>query len=246
MKLISFIITATLLFSCSVNKKEQKPELISIEINSEWKFKQADKKEWLPATVPGTVHTDLLNNGKIEDPYYRLNEKKQQWIDKIDWEYQTSFIIGPEIMAKNNISLYFKGLDTYADVYLNDNKILSGDNMFREWEVNCKEFIKKGENSLRVYLTSPIKIGLEHLEANGYPLPAANDQSENGGLENKKVSIFTRKAGYHYGWDWGPRLVTSGIWRPVFLEAWDNVKIKNFYIVQNNVSEKAAELTARF
>ena len=246
MKLIALLVAATVFFSCSENKKDQKSELISIEINSEWKFKQADKEEWLPATVPGTVHTDLLNNGKIEDPYYRLNEKKQQWIDKIDWEYQTSFNVGSEIMAKNNISLNFKGLDTYADVYLNDNKILSGDNMFREWEVNCKEFIKEGENSLRVYLTSPIKIGLEKLEANGYPLPAANDQSENGGLENKKVSIFTRKAGYHYGWDWGPRLVTSGIWRPVFLKAWDNAKIENLYIVQNNVSEKAAELTARF
>lgn len=246
MKLITILLAATVLFSCSDINEDQNSELISIEINSEWKFKQADKEEWLPATVPGTVHTDLLSNGKIDDPYYRLNEKKQQWIDKIDWEYQTFFDVGYEIMAKSNISLDFKGLDTYADVYLNDHKILSADNMFREWEVNCKEFIKEGENSLRVYLTSPIKIGLEKLEANGYPLPAVNDQSENGGLENKKVSIFTRKAGYHYGWDWGPRLVTSGIWRPVFLKAWDNTKIKNLYIVQNNVSEKLAEMTAWF
>ncbi|MQY80488.1 MAG: glycoside hydrolase family 2 protein [Bacteroidetes bacterium] len=245
-KQILFLLAVTVIFSCSVKKKDQNSELISIEINSNWKFKQADKYEWLPATIPGTVHTDLLNNGKIEDPYYRLNEKDQQWIDKADWEYQTTFNVTSGIMAKNNIWLEFMGLDTYADIYLNGQKILTADNMFREWRVDCKEFLRKGENVLRVYLASPIKIGLEKLEANGYGLPAVNDQSENGELGDKKVSVFTRKAGYHFGWDWGPRLVTSGIWRPVFLKAWNKTRIENLYIVRNEVSDMSAKMTAEF
>ena len=245
-KQIIFLLAVTVFFSCSEKEKNQNSELISIEINSNWKFKQADKYEWLPATIPGTVHTDLLNNGKIEDPYYRVNEKDQQWIDKADWEYQTTFNVTSGIMAKNNIWLEFMGLDTYSDVYLNDQKILTADNMFREWKVDCKEFLRKGENVLRVYLASPIKIGLEKLEANGYGLPAVNDQSENGELGDKKVSVFTRKAGYHFGWDWGPRLVTSGIWRPVFLKGWNKIRIENLHIVRNEVSDMSAKMTAEF
>ena len=67
--------------------------------------------------------------------------------------------------------------------------------------------------------------GLELLEASPYTYPAVNDQSENGGIGDKKVSVFTRKAGYHYGWDWGPRFVTSGIFRPVVLKAWNQARI---------------------
>lgn len=75
-----------------------------------------------------------------------------------------------------------------------------------------------------------------------YQYEAGNDQSENGGVFNKKVSVFARKAGYHYGWDWGPRLVTSGIWRPVYVEAWDNARINDVFIRQPEVSKSRASL----
>ena len=178
----------------------------------------------------------------IEDPFYRLNEKQQQWIDKVDWEYQASFILSEDILRKQHIELVFEGLDTYADVFLNDTLILTADNMFRTWRIDCKPYLKP-ENNLHIVLKSPIKIGLQKLDDLGYQLPADNDQSENGGLGKQRVSIFTRKAGYHFGWDWGPRLVTSGIWRPISIEAWSQARIEDAQIIQNQLDNENANLT---
>ncbi|MBN2088318.1 glycoside hydrolase family 2 protein [candidate division KSB1 bacterium] len=220
--------------------------LVKIELIKNWQFHQVGENEWLPAEVPGTVHTDLLKNKKIGDPFYRTNESDQQWIDKVDWEYRTTFSIDADLLSKKNIRLIFKGLDSYADVFLNGHQLFSANNMFREWTADCKSVLRKGENVLTIYFHSPVKIDLPKLEGLGYQLPAVNDQSENGGLGDKKISVFARKAGYHYGWDWGPRLVTSGIWRPVFLEAWDEARIENIQYVQNHISREKAELTAVF
>lgn len=213
------------------------------ELNEGWKFRQARLTNWYPAHVPGVVHTDLLANGIIEDPFFRLNERGLQWIDKEDWIYETRFTLSPEMEAKQNIRLDFKGLDTYADVYLNDRKILSADNMFRQWQVDIKEHLQPGENTLKIYFHSPLKIDIPQWDSLPFQYEAGNDQSENGGVFDKKVSVFARKAGYHYGWDWGPRLVTSGIWRPVYIEAWDNLRIENIHIVSSQVSEKSAKIS---
>ena len=212
------------------------------ELNEGWKFKQARLSNWYPATVPGVVHTDLMDNKIIEDPFFRLNERGMQWIDKEDWIYQTTFQLTPEMMGRENIDLIFKGLDTYADVYLNEKKILEANNMFREWKTSIKPDLKPGENVLKIYFHSPIKVDIPKWDALPYQYEAGNDQSENGGVFNKKVSVFARKAGYHYGWDWGPRLVTSGIWRPVYVEAWDNARINDVFIRQPEVSKSRASL----
>lgn len=236
---------AAIFVSCQTS-----PESLSIkkEILADWEFKQAGTNEWMSATVPGTVHTDLMANGKIEDPFFRLNELDQQWIDKVDWEYRTTFIADEELLKKGRIELCFDGLDTYAQVKLNGTEVLSADNMFRTWKVDVKEALKPGENELHVLLKSPIKEGLKLHDANDFVYPGAeNDQAERGQVEGKKrVSIYTRKAGYHYGWDWGPRLVTSGIWRPVTLHAWDLARIEDLQIVQNKVEEDLATFTAVF
>jgi len=240
-------------------------EVHTENISSGWKFRQVPGKEniarlasvsnrdgvWLDATVPGTVHTDLLAAGKIGDPYFRTNEKGLQWIDKTDWEYKTSFTVSRGTASNKNIILRFEGLDTYATVFLNGVQILSADNMFRIWEVDVKKIIRTGTNELVIQFKSPITVGLEKLEKLGYSLPASNDQSENGGVGDKRVSVFTRKAGYHFGWDWGPRLVTSGIWRPVKLIAWSGLRITDMFVEQNetNISNESkgqpVKLTAK-
>lgn len=213
-------------------------------INEGWKFRQARLHNWYNATVPGVVHTDLIDNAIIEDPFFRLNERAVQWIDKEDWIYETTVVGEDKVLESSNQFLVFKGLDTYADVYLNDSLILKADNMFREWEVDVKGILKKGDNKLRVYFHSPVKIDMPKWEKLPYQLKSNNDQSENGGLLDRKIGIFARKAGYHYGWDWGPRLVTSGIWRPVYLEAWNDVKIENVQLIQNNVNSSSAKLSS--
>lgn len=210
-----------------------------------WTFKQVRGNNWYPATVPGVVHTDLMDNKIIEDPFYRLNERGVQWVDKEDWEYKKTLNVSPDVFDKDNIELDFKGLDTYADVYLNDSCILKADNMFREWTVNVKKLLKKEGNELRIYFNSPIKVDMPKFDALKYPLEAGNDQSENGGVFDKKVSVFARKAGYHYGWDWGPRLVTSGIWRPVYLVGWNDARIDNIQYIQEKVTSKRADIKTR-
>lgn len=219
-------------------------EVFKQHIHENWMFKQARLNNWYKADVPGVVHTDLMANGIIEDPFYRLNERAVQWIDKEDWIYETEFTGHDKIVTRENQQIVFKGLDTYADVYLNDSLILKANNMFLEWKTNVKGILKAGKNKLKVYFHSPVKIDMPKWEALPYQLKADNDQSENGGLLNRKIGIFARKAGYHYGWDWGPRLVTSGIWRPVYLEAWDNIKIENVHIIQKEVSSERANLTS--
>ena len=219
---------------------------IERRLTAPWQFRQADTNDWLAATVPGTVHTDLLTNRKIQDPFYRTNERDQQWIDKKDWEYRTTLTVDAATLKRDHVELVFAGLDTYADVYLNDVLVLKADNMFREWTADIKAHAKPGANALRVYFRSPINEGLKRLDAFGFIPPASNDQSENGGLGDKRVSVFTRKAGYHYGWDWGPRFVTSGLWRPVSLRAWNAARISDLNIVQDSVSKDVAHLTAVF
>ena len=219
--------------------------LIQQEINQGWSFKQVRGNNWYPATVPGVVQTDLMDNQIIEDPFFRLNERAIQWVDKEDWEYKTTLKVDDELYNKDNIELDFKGLDTYADVYLNDSCILKANNMFREWKVDVKGLLKKEENELRVYLHSPIKVDLPKYKDIPYPIEAGNDQSENGGIFDNKLSVLVRKAGYHYGWDWGPRIVTSGIWKPVYLVGWNDAKIDNIHYIQSNVSAKKADIKAR-
>lgn len=215
---------------------------IQFEINQGWRFKQVRLSNWYPATVPGVVHTDLLDNDIIEDPFFRLNERGLQWIDKEDWIYETTFDLPKDLYNKKNIQILFNGLDTYADVYLNDEKILAANNMFRRWTVGVKGLLKEDKNILRVYFHSPIKVDITKWDALPFPYMGGNDQSENGGVFDKKLSVLARKAGYHYGWDWGPRLVTSGIWRPVIVEAWDNARIENIQIIQEKVSAKEAKV----
>ncbi|CAM3477560.1 beta-mannosidase [Marinicrinis lubricantis] len=210
-----------------------------------WKFKESKDDQWRLAHVPGCVHTDLLRHGIIPDPFYGTNERELQWIDKADWEYEAHFDVPDDVMEHSRVSLVFDGLDTYADVFLNGEKVLSADNMFRSWKLDdAKGKLKPQGNVLRVYFRSPVAEDIPKLKALGYALPASNDQSEAGGLGDQKISVFARKAPYHYGWDWGPRFVTSGIWREVRLEAWSNVRITDLFIRQDRVTTNAAELTA--
>src|SRR3989449_552800 len=202
-----------------------------------WQFRQVGKDAWVQATVPGCVHTDLLNNKLIEDPFYRDNEQKQQWIGKTDWEYQTTLNATVELLRYEQIELVFEGLDTYANVFLNDASLLNADNMFRTWRVDCKRLLKPGANTLRIRFRSPINEVLPIMAKMKYELPASNDQGE-------KTSPHTRKAPYQYGWDWGPRFVTSGIWRPVYLEAWDIARIADLHILPGEIRANLAKLTA--
>ncbi|MFW5753420.1 MAG: glycosyl hydrolase 2 galactose-binding domain-containing protein, partial [Marinilabiliaceae bacterium] len=225
------------LFSCQ-DKVEKTP--VEMSIHEDWEFSQAGEDDWMPARVPGTVHQDLMDNDVIEDPHFRMNEDDVQWVEEEDWEYRTTFQVDDSLLQESDVvALQFEGLDTYADVYVNDEKVLEANNMFRGWNVNVKEYLEGGDNELRVYFHSPVEEGMKKLEALDYPIPATNEQAP----EDERTSVFTRKAPFHYGWDWGPRLVTSGIWRPVKLKAWNQAVIENVYVVTDEVDDEKAALS---
>jgi len=179
------------------------PPKTRVSLNDSWKFRRTGSAEWRPATVPGCVHTDLLKNKMIADPFYRDSEKTLQWIGKTNWEYQTTFDVSDQLLKRENIELVFDGLDTYAEVFLNDTRVLDANNMFRSWRVACKALLRPGANVLRIRFRSPINEVLPLMAKITYQLPASNDAGE-------QTSPYTRKAPYQFGWDWGPRFVTSG------------------------------------
>ena len=226
-----------LLYNCSNQNNE------TVEISENWTFKNNVDSFWLEASVPGDVHMDLLKNGLIEDPFYRLNEHDLQWIDKTDWEYKTEFDLSKKDINSHSLSLDFHGIDTYSSIYLNDSLIATTDNMFIGKTVDIKNLAKLGKNKLYVKLYSPINKGVQLHDSLGYDISSfnANDLAEIGKVEGRKrVSVFTRKAPYHYGWDWGPRLVTSGIWQPINIKKWNYFNIEDLYIRQESLNESAS------
>ena len=209
-----------------------------IELNGGWEFSQVGENKWYPATVPGVVHTDLLEQKQIADPYWENNEQKLQWIENKDWHYRTRFKISSSELKKQHVELVFEGLDTYAEVRLNDSLVLNADNMFRQWRIDIKRYLKDGENTLDIIFKSPISVNLPRYNQFPYTLPSGCETVET------KVYPYTRKAAYHFGWDWGPRFVTAGIWRPVRIETWGTARITNATCVTESISKKKAKLTA--
>lgn len=210
-------------------KEYKEPE--KMKLDKGWEFTQAGKGEWLSATVPGTVHQDLIDHGKLPNPFYGMNEKKVQWVENEDWIYKTSFQLTDEQLARDAALLNFEGLDTYADIYLNGSLLKRTDNMFVGYTLPVKEVLRKGENRLQVYFHSPIKQTLPQWETDGFEYPADNDHSDT------RVSIYSRKAPYSYGWDWGIRLATSGVWRPATLTFYDGACIEDYYVRQASVTK---------
>jgi beta-mannosidase len=201
---------------------------VNIDLHNDWQFKAVKNSIWQSATVPGNVHSDLLDHKIIEHPFIGTNEDSLQWVSETDWEYKTSFSIDKETLSKKHIALNFEGLDTYASVFLNDSLILNTDNAFREFVVDVKSALKP-KNKLRIVFERN-SISEEKEKAKlPYSLPEGN-------------RIFTRKAQFQYGWDWGPKLNTSGIWRPVTLSAWNDFKIENIYINQLTLNDTLSNL----
>ncbi|SFW58572.1 beta-mannosidase [Luteibacter sp. UNCMF366Tsu5.1] len=202
--------------------------------------------DWQPATVPGAVQTDLLALGRIGDPFWRDNEADLQWIGLSDWDYRLDFDVDAAMLKRGHVELVFDGLDTFADVEINGRMLLSADNMFRRWRVPVRDALHKGTNTLVVHFHSPIARLLPWLMRQPYSLPGEFDSSFGDEPKGKQTSNYVRKANYQYGWDWGPRYVTLGIWQPVRLESWDATRLADFHVAQKHVDADSAQLDAQF
>jgi len=223
-------------------------------IDSGWTFRLAsgsvqfsthpEAVAWHAAQVPGTVHTDLFASKLIPDPYVGAPEASLQWIGLADWEYRTRFDVPLAALQAARSELVFEGLDTFAEVWLNGEQVLSADNAFRSWHVPVQGKLHAKGNELRIVLHSPITRLLPQVQsmpdklAGNYPSPYGDEPPD------AMTANFVRKPGYHYGWDWGPRYVTAGIWKPVVLQSWNAVCIDNLQLRQDHVEEAGADIAA--
>lgn len=201
-----------------------------------WWFRQAGHDNWLPARVPGSNFTDLLRNGLIEDPFFGDNEPKLQWIEQEDWEYQFAFEVAAADLDADALELVFEGLDTYCAISLNGVPLFFARNMFCAHRIDCKGLLRPGANQLTLRFQSPVKAGAKRRAKEGFRYPAENDKTPD------KASVYVRKAPYHFGWDWGPKYVTSGVWRPVWLDVVRKGRIRECAHTIRSLSDERAEI----
>jgi len=202
----------------------------TFNLNGRWQFRAVDKygtlpphirgvTRWMRGTVPGTVHTDLLAGGEIPDPFFGTNELDVQWIDTQQWLYRRVFNMPKTVLEEDKIELVADGLDTYAEIRLNGKIIGKTSDMFIGHRFDVKRYLHAGENRIEVLFDSPT-VRSKIIERNNGALHVA--------LEPHRV--YVRKAQYSFGWDWGPKLTTSGIWRSISLEGYSDARLLDPYV----------------
>lgn len=202
--------------------------------SADWRFRDCSEDVWSAATVPGCVHTDLMALDKISDPYYGTNELDLQWIEERDWEYETTFDVSEALLASDKVELCADGLDTVATVWINEQKIASTDNMYIAHRWNVKKHLQSGKNTIRIRFGS----ALDYIRNNRTSFTPPVDH-----LDPVGNSVRIRKEPCQFGWDWGPRLVTAGIWRDIRLEAWSIASLDTFQVDQIHSDKGAVSLS---
>jgi len=217
------------------------PQQVSFSENlflqAQWQVSEFDPKrpgkrqQTIPAKVPGCVHTDLIRAGRIDHPFNGTNEVDCKWVEEKSWVYETlPFAVPQDVFSKDHLSLRFNGLDTYAKVELNGVTLLSADNAHRSWEAEVKGLLKPQGNVLTIVFESAVKRAQSLLLQLPYPLPGDS------------VRAVVRKPQFHFGWDWGPRIVTCGITKPIEWIAYDDARVSDIYFEQSHITEQEALL----
>ncbi len=210
--------------------KEPKSDIEHHYLFNNWTFTQEGDSLWMPATIPGTVQTDLLNLGKIPHPFKLNNEDSIQWISEKNWLYKTYFSVSEEVLLKQKHFLQFEGLDTYTSIYLNDSLLLKTNNAFRTWEIDVSDVLQT-KNELKVKILSTDSIEKKESEKITYELPEA-------------PRVFTRKPQFQYGWDWGPTIKTMGITKNISLVSYENIRFKDTFLKTISISDTLAQISA--
>jgi beta-mannosidase len=197
----------------------------SLSLSGSWTFREANTPHWLPATVPGSVHLELLALGRIPDPFVADNELQVQWVGERDWEYRRTFAADEALLAENQVWLVCDGLDTLADVSINGQLVGHGENMFQTYRWDVKPLLRAGENEIHIRFGGPItyvraKDAIRHM----------------GGVEQPGTP-YIRKAPCHFGWDWGPKLPPIGPWKDIRLEGYTQARLEDVYLRQRHTPE---------
>ncbi|MEI2690934.1 MAG: glycoside hydrolase family 2 protein [Anaerolineae bacterium] len=187
-----------------------------------WQFRQAGTEKWLPATVPGGVHTDLLALGRIPDPFVGDNERRVQWVAEADWEYRCQFAPSDDLLSQPHIWLVCDGLDTLASVRLNGHELGRTANMFRQYRWDVKPLLWAEGNELRIDFESTVRYAAQKQAAR--PMFGVSQAIPGG--------PHVRKAPCQFGWDWGPQLPPVGIWKDIRLQGFESARLADVHLRQ--------------
>ncbi len=199
-------------------------------LNGEWTFERVGGEEKGTAVVPGDIYKDLLDNRMIENPFYRDNELFLDWIGESDWSFTREFEVSRDFLGHDAVKLSCAGLDTLARVVINRSEVGVTENMFREWEWDVKSVLKRGRNTITIFFSSAMKYCREKGDKRKLPAWVPYDRN------------WIRKEQCNFDWDWGPKVVTCGIWRDIKLVAYNNARIDAIQILQAH-SKNTVELT---
>lgn len=195
-------------------------EILDIDLNLEG---------WMKAEVPGDVHSTLLKYGKIEDPFYSTNVEKCRWVEDKIWWYKSEFNFERDIMEDQVAELSFNGLDTYATIYLNGFQIGKHENMFTTASFDVTSKLLKGVNYIAIKFDSTISVtGKKDYDKMWYSY--------------NHNRVWARKSQMNFRWDWGPRIITVGIWKGVELQIYNLAKLDNVFVRTLNIENNSAEL----
>ncbi len=197
-------------------------------LHDAWEFRREGDTAWHRATVPGTIHTDLMAHAMIPDPFILDNESKVQWVGEETWIYRCRFDYTGRIQKDQKLEMVFEGLDTYASISLNNKKIGETNNMFRTWRFDVSHRLQ-ASNLLEIRFRPAKQEGRTAAGKLPYTLPG-------------EERVFVRKAQYHFGWDWGPVLLTCGIWKPVYIIKRSSLNINSIHILNTFLSTDTALL----
>jgi hypothetical protein len=225
MKRFLFILVVLFTLSACTSR----PNVIEQPLSQNWTLTGDTLDINLPVTVPSVVQQNLYEAGLIPHPYLGTVENDLLWISNTHWTYLTHFNVSKELLENDVVELVFEGIDTYASVTLNGQKLFDANNQFRAWKQDVKPLLTPSDNLLTLEFPRYDSLQTALYEAHQPRLP-----------ERYAVS---RKAPYQHGWDWAPKYKNVGIWKPVKLIAWSTASLENAYIVTNEAAKEQAQLT---
>jgi len=229
-KMRKLLIPYLLLVLCALCACTGKNHNVSQSLNHGWNLKTDTLGIDLQVDIPSVVQTDLYAAGIIPHPYLGNVEPELQWIPQRVWDYSLTFNVDDNVWCNDNIDLIFNGLDTYSDVWLNGEKIIRSDNMFKKYSKEVKNLLKKENNDLKIRF---------------YPFDKQRDSLiETYPLRFPEKYAVMRKCGYQNGWDWAPRYLNVGIWKDVSLLGWSDFKVENVSVLTENLVGNDAEMSA--
>lgn len=203
---------------------ESREPMYELSLNGAWQVHRMGEKDAFAGRVPGCIHTDLLAAGRIPDPFYRDNEAALQWIGEAGWVYSRTFEVPVATLAMDRVLLRCEGLDTLAELRINGRRVGRADNMYRIWEFDIKKALRPGRNMIEVAFASALPV-MARKQAER-PLPGWPGPREPLGR------AYIRKEPCNCGWDWGPILVTCGIWKSISVVAFSRVRLKGLQVRQ--------------